>query len=126
MSMKIINTENAPAAVGPYSQAIIANGFVFCSGQIPYSTSGEVVGSTAAEQAVQVLKNLSAVLEAAGSSLSKVVKTSIFLQDMNDFASVNEVYAAAFGDHRPARATVEASGLPKGLMVEIECVALAS
>ncbi len=125
MSLKIVNTPNAPAAIGPYSQAIIANGFVFCSGQVCLTPTGELGGGPVADQAKQVLSNLKAVLEAAGSSMSKVVKTTIFLKNMGDFSTVNEVYAQAFGDHRPARATVEASGLPKNVLVEIECIALA-
>ena len=123
--MDIINTAGAPAAIGPYSQAVVAGGFIFCSGQIPIDpASGQLLTGQAAEQAKQVMTNLGAVLEAGGSGLSKIVKTTIFLADMNDFAAVNEVYAAALGDHRPARATVEVSRLPKDVAVEIECVAL--
>ena len=120
-----VTTQNAPKAIGPYSQAVIANGFVFCSGQIALSPIAEgVVGNTAEEQAIQVLENLKAVLEAAGSAMSRVVKTTVFLKDLNDFADVNSVYARAFGDHRPARATVEVSRLPKNVLVEIDCVAV--
>lgn len=122
--MKVISTKEAPAAIGPYSQAIVHNGMVYCSGQISLTAEGAgPIGDTAAQQAVQVLKNVKAVLEAAGTDMSRVVKTTIFLVDMNDFASVNEVYAAAFGDHRPARSTVAVSGLPKGVRVEIEVMA---
>ncbi|GIK52326.1 MAG: RidA family protein [Planctomycetaceae bacterium] len=126
MTARIIATENAPKAIGPYSQAVAANGFVFCSGQIALDPkSGNLVGTTAAEQAVQVMNNLSAVLAASGSSLAKVVKTTIFLKSMNDFAAVNEAYAKAMGEHRPARATVEAARLPKDALVEVDCIALA-
>ncbi|KAA0218347.1 RidA family protein [bacterium] len=126
MSAKIIATENAPKAIGPYSQAIAANGFIFCSGQIALDPkTGSLVGTTAAEQAAQVMKNLAAVLTASGSSLAKVVKTTIFLKSMNDFAAVNEAYAKAMGEHRPARATVEAARLPKDALVEVDCIALA-
>lgn len=126
MSAKIIATENAPKAIGPYSQAIAANGFIFCSGQIALDPkTGSLVGTTAAEQAAQVMKNLAAVLTASGSSLAKVVKTTIFLKSMNDFAAVNEAYAKAMGEHRPARATVEAARLPKDSLVEVDCIALA-
>ncbi len=123
---EIVSTENAPSAIGPYSQAVKAGGFVFCSGQIPLDpATGEFVSHEVAEQAEQVLKNLSAVLEAAGSDLGKVVKTTIFLSDMNDFAVVNEVYGRYFTSEQPARATVQAARLPRDAKVEIECVALA-
>lgn len=126
MAFRPIATDAAPAAIGPYSQAFVAGGFVYCSGQIPLTPSGsELVGETAAEQAVQVLKNLDAVLREAGCDFSCVVKTTIYLKSMNDFAAVNEVYAKAFGEHRPARATVEVSRLPKDALVEIDCVAIA-
>jgi 2-iminobutanoate/2-iminopropanoate deaminase len=122
--MKIVSTDTAPAAIGPYSQAIVYNNTVYCSGQISLTADGAgPVGDTAAEQTVQVMKNVEAVLKAAGTKLSKVVKTTIFLTDMNDFAAVNKVYGEAFGEHRPARSTVEVSGLPKGVQVEIEVVA---
>ena len=122
--MKIVSTENAPAAIGPYSQAIIHNGMVFCSGQISLTAAGEgPVGDTVEYQTVQVMKNIDAVLTAAGTSLDKVVKTTIFLTDMNDFAAVNKVYGEAFGAHRPARSTVAVSALPKGVKVEIEVLA---
>jgi 2-iminobutanoate/2-iminopropanoate deaminase len=122
--MKYIQTDQAPAAIGPYSQAVVHGDLLFCSGQIPLDpATGDLVGETAAEQAKQVLTNLAAVLEAGGSGLGKVVKTTIFLQSMGDFAAVNEVYAAAFGDHRPARATVEVACLPKSVLVEIDAIA---
>ncbi|MBX3474566.1 MAG: RidA family protein [Planctomycetes bacterium] len=124
--MKPIATNHAPAAIGPYSQAMIAGGFVFCSGQIALDpATGQMVGETAADQATQVMKNLAAVLKGSGCGLNDVAKTTIFLKSMNDFAAVNEVYAKAFGNHRPARATVEAARLPKDALVEIDCVALA-
>jgi 2-iminobutanoate/2-iminopropanoate deaminase len=121
--IQLVRTDAAPAAIGPYSQAVIAGGFVFCSGQIALNPGGQIVGTTAAEQTVQVMGNLSAVLAGAGCGLVDVVKTTIFLKDMNDFGGVNEAYAKALGDHRPARATVEVSRLPKDVLVEIDCVA---
>lgn len=122
--MDIIKTSNAPEAIGPYSQAVTAGDLVFCSGQIPLDPATmTLVGNTVAEQTTQVLTNLSEVLKAAGSGLGKVVKTTVFLKDMNDFVEMNEVYAKFFGDHKPARATVEVARLPKDVMVEIECVA---
>ena len=123
--LDMVQTDSAPRAIGPYSQAIRAGGFLFSSGQIALDpATGEMVGDTAAAQAEQVLVNLRAVLEAGGSGLDKVVKTTIFLADMGDFAQVNEVYARHFGDHRPARATVAVASLPKGALVEIEAVAV--
>jgi 2-iminobutanoate/2-iminopropanoate deaminase len=122
-----IQTENAPAAIGPYSQAIKAGGFVFASGQIPIDPqTGQFVAGGIAEQTRQVLKNLGAVLEAAGSSLDQVVKTTVFLADMKEFSGMNEVYATFFSSPPPARATVAAAGLPRDARVEIEAVALAS
>ena len=122
---EIISTENAPGAIGPYSQAVKTNGMVFCSGQIPIDVAtGEFVSEDVAKQTEQVLKNLSAVLEAAGTSLNNVVKTTVFLADMSDFAAMNEVYAKYFSDNKPARATVQAAGLPRGARVEIECIAV--
>ena len=122
---QIIETKSAPQAIGPYSQAVSANGFVFASGQIPIDPqTGEFVTGGVAEQTEQVLRNLAAVLEAAGSSLDKVVKTTVFLADMTDFAAMNEVYARHFKSEPPARATVAAAGLPRGARVEIEAVAL--
>ena len=120
-----IQTDNAPAAIGPYSQAIRAGGFVFASGQIPIDpATGEFVKGGVAEQTEQVLKNLAAVLEAAGSGLNKVVKTTVFLADMREFGQMNEVYAKFFTEAPPARATVAAAGLPRDARVEIEAIAL--
>lgn len=122
-----IQTDKAPAAIGPYSQAIRAGGFVFVSGQIPIDpATGEFVAGGIGEQTERVLRNLSAVLEAAGSSLDKVVKTTVFLADMKEFAGMNEVYAKFFTGAPPARATVAAAGLPRDARVEIEAVALLS
>jgi 2-iminobutanoate/2-iminopropanoate deaminase len=122
-----IETENAPAAIGPYSQAIKAGGFVFVSGQIPIDPqTGQFVAGGIAEQTGQVLKNLAAVLAAAGSGLDRVVKTTVFLADMKEFSGMNEVYATFFSSPPPARATVAAAGLPRDARVEIEVVALAS
>lgn len=119
-----VHTENAPAAIGPYSQAVVTDGWVFCSGQIPLDPrSGEMNTGSVAEQTELVLTNLRAVLEAAGSRMDLVVKTTVFLSDMNTFAEMNDVYARHFGDHRPARAAVQAGALPKFCDVEIECVA---
>jgi 2-iminobutanoate/2-iminopropanoate deaminase len=120
-----VKTDRAPGAIGPYSQAIKAGGFVFVSGQVGLDPrTGEFVPGGVAEQTEQVLKNLSAVLEASGSSLAKVVKTTVFLADMKDFATMNEVYGRFFTNEPPARATVAAAGLPKDARVEIELVAL--
>ncbi len=122
---KQVQTDKAPKAIGPYSQAIIANGFVFCSGQIPIDpATGNLIDGTIEDETRQVLKNLGAVLEAAGSSCDDVVKTTVFLQDMNDFAKMNAVYAEFFKAPSPARATVQAAGLPKNVKVEIEAIAL--
>jgi len=122
--MKFIQTNKAPSAIGPYSQAVVANGMVFTSGQIALTPEGVMVENDVALQTKQVLKNLSAVLEAAGSSLADVLKTTIFLDSMDDFAVVNEIYAEAFGTHKPARATVAVKTLPKNALVEIDAVAL--
>lgn len=122
--MQIVSTPNAPAAIGPYSQAMIANGMVFTSGQIALTPAGEMVEGDVKAQCSQVLSNLKAVLEAAGSSLNNVVKTTIFLDNMDDFAAVNELYAAAFGSHKPARSTVAVKTLPKNALVEIDAIAL--
>ena len=123
---EIIKTEGAPAAIGPYSQAVRANGFIFASGQIPLDPkTGEFVAGGVAEQTEQVMRNLTAVLEAAGSGLNRIVKTTVFLADMNDFAAMNEVYARFFGENPPARSTVEAARLPRDARVEIDVIALA-
>jgi 2-iminobutanoate/2-iminopropanoate deaminase len=125
MTLESVNTENAPAAIGPYSQAIKAGNLLFCSGQIPLDpASMEMVGSNAAEQTEQVMKNMTNLLEASGAGLAKVARTTIFLHSMADFAAVNEVYGRHFGDHRPARACVAVKELPKGALVEIDCIAL--
>ena len=119
-----IQTDKAPAAIGPYSQAIRAGGFVFVSGQIPIDpATGEFVKGGVAEQTERVLKNLAAVLEAAGSSLNQIVKTTVFLADMKEFAQMNEVYATFFAAPFPARTTIQAGALPGGIAVEIECIA---
>lgn len=124
--MKYIHTDNAPAAIGPYSQAIIANGFVYCSGQIGLDPKAGVLVGGIEEQTKQVLENLKAVLKAADTDLEFVVKTTIFLKNMNDFTVVNDIYEKYFGGHKPARATVEVSNLPKGALVEIEAIAIVS
>jgi len=121
-----ISTDNAPGAIGPYSQAVKTGNMVFCSGQIPIDpATGEFVSGDVAEQTRQVLKNLSAVLEAAGTDLNNVVKTTVFLADMNDFTAMNEVYAEFFSENKPARATVQAARLPRDARVEIDCIAVA-
>lgn len=122
--MNKISTDKAPAAIGPYSQALVHQGLVYSSGQIPLSpVTGEVVGTTIAEQTHQALDNLGAVLTAAGSSLDKVLKTTAFLSDMANFASFNEVYSGYFINH-PARSCVAVKDLPKGVLVEVECIAV--
>ena len=124
--MEIISTDHAPQALGPYSQAIRANGFIFCSGQIPIDpAAGAVVATTVEDQTRQAITNLRQVLEAAGSGLDKVVKTTVFISDMNDFAAVNGVYAEMFGATKPARSCVQAARLPKDVKLEIEAIALA-
>jgi 2-iminobutanoate/2-iminopropanoate deaminase len=125
MSIELVHSDHAPAAIGPYAQAVKANGLLFTAGQIPlHPERMDVVGTTVAEQTEQVLANLSAVLAAAGCDRSRVVKTTVFLRDMADFAEMNGVYARVFGDTRPARSTVAVAGLPRDVRVEIECVAL--
>ena len=119
-----IQTEHAPAAIGPYSQAVVVDGWVFCSGQIPIDPeTGDLIQGDIKAQTEQVLMNLSSVLEKAGSSLRGVVKTTVFLSDIDDFGAMNEVYARHFHDHRPARAAVQVGALPKLCSVEIECIA---
>jgi 2-iminobutanoate/2-iminopropanoate deaminase len=123
---EIIHTDHAPQAIGPYSQAIKANGLVFASGQIPIDPqTGQFVPGGIEEQTEQVLKNLAAVLEAAGSGLDRVVKTTVFLAYMQEFGAMNEIYGKYFSEEPPARATVEAVSLPRGARVEIEAIALA-
>lgn len=126
--LKQIQTPGAPAAIGPYSQAIAVNGMVFTAGQIPLdpATMELVGGDDITAQSEQVMRNLAAILEAAGASLQTVVKTTVFLSDMGDFTAMNEVYGRHFGEHRPARSTVQAAGLPKNVKVEIEAVAVTS
>lgn len=134
--MHYVQTDEAPEAIGPYSQAVVANAMVYASGQIALTPEGEMLQNGAVLQTEdivkhdvviqteQVLRNLEAVLRAAGSSLGSVVKTTIFLDSMDDFAIVNEIYAKAFGDHKPARATVAVSTLPKNALVEIDAIAI--
>ena len=121
-----VQTDKAPAAIGPYSQGIIANGFVFTAGQIPLdpATMQLVGGDDIAAQTERVMENLSAILTQAGASLSTVVKTTVYLKDMDEFAAMNEVYGRHFGSHRPARSTVQAAKLPKDVRVEIDAVAV--
>jgi len=122
--IETIATESAPKALGPYSQALKTGGFIFCSGQIPINpATNSVEAATIEDQTRQAISNLRNVLEKAGSSLSKVVKTTVFIKDMNDFAALNGVYAEMFGDTKPARSCVEVARLPKDVKVEIECIA---
>lgn len=121
---QIISTDNAPKAIGPYSQAVAWNGIVYLSGQIPLDpATGQLVDGGITEQTVRVLENLKAVLEAAGSDLAHVLKTTVYLQDLGEFGAMNEVYGKYFAQDPPARATVEAARLPRDVRVEIECVA---
>jgi 2-iminobutanoate/2-iminopropanoate deaminase len=125
MSMTFVATNDAPKAIGPYSQAVSYGDLIFTAGQIALEpVSMEIVAEGIADQTEQVISNLEAVLKAAGSNLSKVLKTTVFLQSMTDFAAMNEVYARRFGSHRPARSTVAAAGLPRNVLVEIEVVAV--
>ena len=122
--MKTISTANAPAAIGPYAQGNIAGGLLFASGQIPLDPeTGEIVGSTIEEQTAQAMKNVAAILEAAGTDFDHVVKTTCFLNDMNDFAAFNAEYAKSLGEVRPARSAVAVEKLPKGALVEVEVIA---
>jgi len=122
--LETVQTPHAPAAIGPYSQAVVCDGWVFCSGQIPLDPATmDLVGGDVAAQTDRVLSNLRAVLEAAGASLQTVVKTTVYLSDMALFGPMNEVYGRHFGEHRPARATVAVRTLPRNVDVEIECVA---
>jgi 2-iminobutanoate/2-iminopropanoate deaminase len=124
MANRTIITENAPGAIGPYSQAVASGDMLFCSGQIPIDPkTGEFVEGSIVEQTRQVLQNLEAVLVAGGASLESVVKTTVFLADMNDFVAMNEVYSQFFAVNKPARATVQAARLPRDAKVEIECIA---
>jgi len=124
MSARTISTDKAPKAIGPYSQGIAASGFLFLSGQVPLDpVTGDLVQGTVREEVTRVMENLKAVLEAAGSGLDRVVRTTVFLTDLKDFAAMNEVYAGYFGAHRPARSTVQVAALPKGARVEIDAIA---
>ena len=124
MPLDFVSTPGAPKAIGPYSQAVMVNGFIFTAGQVALDPArGELVAGGIAEQTARAMENLRAVLTAAGSSLSQVVKTTVFLVDMADFAAMNEVYGESFGGHRPARSTVAVAGLPRGARVEIEVIA---
>ncbi len=125
MANRVIQTRNAPAAIGPYSQAITADGFLFTSGQLGMDPATGTLQPDIKAQTAQSLQNIQAILEAAGLRKSDVVKTVVFLKNMDDFAAVNEIYAAFFGDHKPARSCVEVARLPKGGLVEIEVVARA-
>lgn len=125
--MEFVTTKNAPAAIGPYTQAVTVGEFVFASGQIPLDPETmEIVGADVKAQTDRVLRNLAAVLDAAGVGLSKVVKSTVYLANISDFQAMNEVYAKHFGEHRPARAALQAGALPKGALVEIEAIALRS
>ena len=125
--MKQVKTDNAPAAIGPYSQAVVAGGFVFSAGQIPLDPStGQIVDGGIKGQTERVMQNLNAVLDAAGLRWSDVVKTTVYLHDMADFPTVNEIYAKSLGDARPARSTVQVTALPRGALVEIDFIAKAS
>ena len=124
MKMEFVATSKAPAAIGPYSQAVIVNGMIYTSGQIALTPEGEMLGDDIVLQTKQVFSNLKAVLEEAGSSLDNVVKVMAFVADINDFAVVNEIYAEAFGNHKPARSLVAVKTLPKNALVEIEVIAL--
>ena len=123
--MKFISTKEAPEAIGPYSQAVEVNGLIYTSGQIALNDKGEMVANDIENQTHQVMKNLFYVLEAAGSHFNDVIKTTIFLADMNDFDKVNKIYAHYFGTHKPVRSTVAVKTLPKNAMVEIDCIAVA-
>jgi 2-iminobutanoate/2-iminopropanoate deaminase len=120
--MRIIQTPNAPAAIGPYSQAIVVGDMLYTSGQIPLRADGTLVEGDVIAQTEQVLSNLNAIIEAAGANLSKVIKTTVFLKNLDDFVAMNGVYAQAFGSHTPARSTVQVAKLPRDVLVEIEAI----
>ncbi|MEH7451839.1 RidA family protein [Gottfriedia acidiceleris] len=122
--MQLIHTDHAPKAIGPYSQAIIANGLLYTSGQIPLTVEGNIVEGGIEEQTKQVFANLKAVLEEAGTDLSKVIKTTVFLKDLTTFVDFNAIYEEFFNGHKPARSCVEVARLPKDVLVEIECIAV--
>ena len=125
MNVRIVHTENAPAAIGPYSQAVVAGNFLFTAGQIAIDpATGQIVQGDVSAQTERVMRNLAAVLETAGATWSDVVKTTVYLQDMADFPRVNDVYGRVIGDARPARSTVQVAGLPRGVLVEIDAVAI--
>jgi 2-iminobutanoate/2-iminopropanoate deaminase len=127
MAADYIATPNAPKAIGPYTQAVKANGFIFVSGQIPLDpATGQIVGASIEQQTERVLQNVKGIVEAAGSSMGKVVKTTVFLKDIQEFQRMNEVYAKFFPSNPPARATVEVANLPKGVRVEIDAIAVAA
>jgi 2-iminobutanoate/2-iminopropanoate deaminase len=127
VSLKIVHTDSAPAAIGPYSQGVIANGFLYTAGQIALDpATGQVVTGDVGTQTERVMTNLSAVLAAAGASFKDVVKTTVYLHDMNDFSRVNDIYGKALGAARPARSTVQVSALPRGVLVEIDAIAVVS
>ena len=121
--MNIVQTDNAPKAIGPYSQAMVVDGWIYTSGQLPMTAAGDMVEGGIEAQTEQVFRNLQAVLAAAGASLAQVVKATVFVKDLNDFARLNAVYDRAFGGHKPARSTVEVARLPRDALVEIEVVA---
>jgi 2-iminobutanoate/2-iminopropanoate deaminase len=124
VALRAVHTDRAPAAIGPYSQAVAANGFLFTAGQIPLDpATGQVIAGDVTAQTERVLANLAAVLEAAGTSWSAVVRTTVFLHDMNDFPAVNQVYARVLGSARPARSTIQVAALPRGVLVEIDAIA---
>lgn len=122
--MRVVSTNQAPAAIGPYSQGIVVNNLFYSSGQIPLTSEGSMVEGDVAEQTHQVFRNLQAVLSEAGASLETVVKATVFIKDMNDFGTINEVYGEYFSNHKPARSCVEVARLPKDALVEIEVIAL--
>jgi 2-iminobutanoate/2-iminopropanoate deaminase len=124
--MRFVETNEAPAAIGPYSQAIVTNGFIYTSGQIPMDEKGVIVADDIVNQTHQVLKNLFYVLEAGGAHFNDVIKTTVYLANMDDFLKMNEVYAHYFGHHKPARSTVAVKTLPKNVLIEIDCIALAN
>ncbi|MCK4440840.1 MAG: RidA family protein [Sulfurovaceae bacterium] len=124
--MKFVETNQAPMAIGPYSQAVVANGVLYTSGQIPMNEKGEIVADDIVNQTHQVMKNLFYVLESGGAHFNDVVKTTVYLTDIDNFAKMNEVYAHYFGKHKPVRSTVAVKTLPKNVLVEIDCIALAN
>lgn len=125
-ALTVIHTDHAPHAIGPYSQAVRANGFIFCAGQVPLDPATmQIVDGDIETQTRRVLQNLAAVLEAAGSRLGSVVKTTVFMQDLSEFARMNAVYGEFFPSQPPARSTVQVAGLPRGARIEIECIAVA-